>query len=119
MIVRQDLQDVVYLKEEPKDAKAKKEPGEEASKDKKVDFSFFDTVFQFFNKQLAPVLQYDKANQNLITEESALKAMAECKKIGDWRKKAESAIVVFAYEKQPALVDKTLTELCEAVVEAL
>jgi hypothetical protein len=35
----------------------------------------------------------------LITEESALKAMAECKKIGDWRKKAESAIVVFAYEK--------------------
>ena len=45
MIVRQDLQDVVYLKEEPKDAKGKKEPGEEASKDKKVDFSFFDTVF--------------------------------------------------------------------------
>ena len=55
----------------------------------------------------------------MITEESALKAMAECKKIGEWRKKAESSIVVFAYEKQPALVDKTLMELCEAVVEAL
>lgn len=27
--------------------------------------------------------------------------------------------MVFAYDKQPALVDKTLMELCEAVVQAL
>ena len=64
-------------------------------------------------------MQYDKQNQNLISEESALLALEKCKQIGYLKKKAQSSLAFFKLDKKPVLVDNSLMELCENIVQNL
>ena len=64
-------------------------------------------------------MQYDKQNQNLISEESALLALEKCKQIGYLKNKAQSSLAFFKLDKKPVLVDNSLMELCENIVQNL